>query len=146
MGLHADVVRPAPGFSWKNAQGNTSTLQNVRGRSVILIIAPDVENRTFRSQLQEIQGSYQALSAGRMLAFIAFTQNSAGRVPSNVPYILVSNGPRVANLYGVSDQFGIAIIGRDGNLDYFSDKVVAGQRVLDIINNSFEVQQALRRE
>jgi hypothetical protein len=143
ISLLADVVRPAPSFSWKNIGGTTSTLQKVRGRSTILIIAPNVEDHAFLSQLREIQGVYQFLGANRVLAFVAFTQ-SPGRVPSNVPYIIVSNGPQVAHLYGAADKFGIALIGRDGNLDDFSNKVVAGQRVLDIINNSFVVQQTLR--
>lgn len=143
--LIANVVRPAPNFTWQNAEHSTSTLHSISGRSVILIVTPDVQNPKFRRQIHELQGVYQALSASRVLPFVAFTQ-SPGRIPSNVPYIVVSNGPRVASSYGMWNSFGIAIIGRDGNLDYISNKVVAGQRALDIIRNSFAVQQALRRD
>ncbi len=142
--LAANVVRPAPNFAWQNADHSTSTLHSVSGRSVILIVTSNVQDRKFRRQLHELQGVYQALGASRVLAFVAFTQ-SPGRIPSNVPYIVVSNGPHVASSYGMCDSFGIAIIGRDGNLDYVSNKVVPGQRALDIIRNSFAVQQALRQ-
>lgn len=144
IALSANVVRPAPNFFWKNLQGETSSLNAVKGRSVVLIVTPDVKDRAFRKQLHEIRGVYQFLGAARVLAFIAFTQSS-GRVPADAPYIIISNGARVAQEYGMNSGFGIAVIGRDGNLDYVSNKVVPGQRVLDIINNSFAVQEALRR-
>ncbi|PWU07870.1 MAG: hypothetical protein C5B47_05490 [Verrucomicrobia bacterium] len=142
--LLANVVRPAPNFTWQNIDHSTSTLYSLNGRPVILIVTPNVKDYSFRSQLREIQSAYQALGTARVLAFVAFTQ-SPGRIPSNVPYIIVSNGVRVASSYGITERFGIAFIGCDGNLDYVSNKVVSGQRALDIIRNSFAVQQALRR-
>lgn len=142
--LHANVVRPAPIFAWKNAEGTTTTLEKVRGHSAILVITPHVKNWAFRRQLYEIQGAYQSLAAAHVLAFVALTQ-SLERIPSNIPFVIIANSPQVASAYGASSKFGIAIIGRDGNLDYFSHKVLAGQRIVDIINNSFVAQQAFRR-
>ena len=41
--------------------------------------------------------------------------------------------------------FQIAIIGRDGNLDYQSGKVQAAERVRDIVQNSYAVQESARK-
>ena len=47
--------------------------------------------------------------------------------------------------YEGSERFTIAFIGRDGNLDYVTNKVLPAQRVYDIVGNSFVTQQNMRR-
>jgi hypothetical protein len=39
----------------------------------------------------------------------------------------------------------VFVIGEDGNIDALSDKVLPGQRIIDIINNSFVVQRDNRK-
>jgi hypothetical protein len=51
----------------------------------------------------------------------------------------------VAGAYGVTGPFAIFIIGKDGNIDALSDRVMPGQRILDVINNSFVVQRDNRK-
>jgi len=40
----------------------------------------------------------------------------------------------------VQDKFNIAIIGKDGNLDYQTKQVLNSARVRDVIQNSYAVQ------
>jgi hypothetical protein len=51
----------------------------------------------------------------------------------------------VAGAYGVTGPFAIFIIGKDGNIDALSDRVMSGQRILDVMNNSFVVQRDNRK-
>ena len=63
---------------------------------------------------------------------------------SDVPFIVLPDPETIADEYQVGD-FGIAIIGPDGNLDYATDRVIPGQRILDVINNSYQVQVQQQR-
>jgi hypothetical protein len=74
----------------------------------------------------------------------AFTEEP-GVIRSNIPFVLAANPGAVAQSYGVAGDFAVFVIGRDGNLDEISDRVLPGQRVLDIINNSFVAQRDNRR-
>ena len=47
--------------------------------------------------------------------------------------------------YEGGERFRIAFIGRDGNLDYVTNKVIPAQRVYDLIGNSFVPQRDMRR-
>ena len=67
-------------------------------------------------------------------------------VRSNIPFVTDADGPGVASAFEAGGGFAIAVIGRDGNLDYFGKKVLPCQRIYDILNNSFAVQKALRRQ
>jgi hypothetical protein len=66
-------------------------------------------------------------------------------VKSNIPFVVANNGAAVASAYGTHGDFALAIIGRDGNLDYVTDKVRTGQRVRDVIINNYSVQAATRK-
>ena len=87
---------------------------------------------------------YERYAAQRAVFIAAFT-GEGGRIRSNIPFVLAADGPRVGYEYEGSERFRIAFIGRDGNLDYVTNKVIPAQRVYDILGNSFVPQRDLRR-
>lgn len=141
----ADVVRPAPEFTWADAGGKNRSLSDFRNQPVVLLFAASPRDRRFKAQLRELRPTYERLAAQKVIFAVAFTEET-GSVPSNIPFVIVNNGPQVAAAYNIRNRFAIGVIGRDGNLDYVTDRVVTGQRVLDIVDNSFVNQSALRRE
>lgn len=141
----ARVVRPAPDFSWVAVGGVVKSLKSLEGQPVVLLIAPSPRNKKFRAQIRQFQSDYQRLAAKELVCFAAFTEEP-GRVDSNIPFVVATDGPRVGFVYDVPQGFAIAIIGPDGNLDYLTDEVVPAQRVLDVMNNNASVQEYLRKE
>jgi len=92
-----------------------------------------------------LQKAYQRFAAAKLVCFAAFT-NEGGTIHSNIPFVTVADGPRVAFLYEITKGFAIAVIGPDGNLDCLSTKVLPAQRILDLMNANFAVQDGLRQE
>jgi hypothetical protein len=58
--------------------------------------------------------------------------------------VILPDPGSVADAYRVGD-FGIAVISTDGNVDYATDRVITGQKVLDVIVNSYQAQIQARR-
>jgi peroxiredoxin len=143
-GVEANVVRWAPDFSWLKSGGNRATLKSLRGQPVVLVVAPSPRHGKFRKQARQLQRTYQLLGNDKAVMVAAFTQEP-GVIRSNIPFVLAANPGAVAQSYGVAGDFAVFVIGRDGNLDEISDRVLSGQRVLDIINNSFVAQRDNRR-
>ena len=136
----AEVVRPAPEVAWLKSGGTKSNLRALRGQPVVLVVAESPDQRIFRKQVKQLQRTYQLLGNRRAVMIAAFTQEP-GVIRSNIPFVLAANPPAVAAAYGVQGRFAIFVIGKDGNIDEISDRVLSGQRVLDIINNSYVVQR-----
>ena len=143
-GASAEVARWAPDFGWLKSGSIRASLKSLRGQPVVLVVAPTPRNRRFRQQVKELQKTYQLLGNDKAVMAVAFTQEP-GVIRSNIPFVLASNPAAVAQSYGVAGDFAVFVIGRDGNLDEISDRVLPGQRVLDIINNSFVAQRDNRR-
>lgn len=140
----AVVANAAPAFTGGASAGRTITLASLRGKPVLLLVAPSPRDRAFRSQLAELKDRYERLAAQGLLCFAAFTTED-GRIPSNIPFIMVNDPAATAAAYDVRKGFAIAVIGRDGNLDCLSAKPLPGQRILDLVMNNASVQEALRR-
>jgi hypothetical protein len=138
------VVNPAPQFAGGAEAGRNITLQSLRGKAVVLLIAPSPRDHAFRAQLNSLKGYYERLAAQGTLFFAALSAEN-GRIHSNIPFVLVNNPTAAAVDYDVQKGFAIAIIGRDGNLDCISTKPLPGQRVLDLTMNNAEMQTLLRR-
>jgi hypothetical protein len=138
------VVNAAPGFTGGAEAGRKITLSSLKGKPVVLVIAPSPKDRDFQTQMRDFKGRYGRLASVGTLFFAAFTQEG-GRIPSNIPFILVDNPSATASAYDVGKGFAIAVIGRDGNLDCLSTKPLPGQRVLDLSMNNADVQLKLRR-
>lgn len=143
-GASAAVVRPAPNISWVDYTGKLKNLGAFKGQPVVVIIAPSPLDRAFRAQVGQLQKMYERYAAAKVVFVVAFTQEP-GRIKSNIPFAVAGDGPRVAFDYQTGEKFGIAIVGRDGNLDYVTGKVLPAQRIFDVINNSFVPQEQLRR-
>jgi hypothetical protein len=140
----AAVVRPAPNISWVDYTGKLKGLGAFKGQPVVVLIAPSPRDLAFRAQVGQLQKMYERYAAAKVVFVAAFTQEP-GRIKSNIPFAIAGDGPRVAFDYQTGDKFGIAIVGRDGNLDYVTGKVLPAQRIFDVINNSFVPQELLRR-
>jgi hypothetical protein len=144
LGAQAAVVRRAPAFTFGGIGGKKS-LASLRGRPVVLLAASTGKSKALRKQLKNLKPVFHDLSSRETVFVAAFADGSA-TVPSNIPFVIASDGPAVAAAYGLREEFVIAVIGPDGNLDLQSDRVLPGGRILEVIRNTFEVQEKARRE
>lgn len=140
----ASVPRPAPDFAWSSVSGKVRRLRDLRGQPVVLIFATSPSQKEFVRQVKEITRRYRSLSVQNALFFVAFTRESGLVSRSDVPFVVLPDPISVADEYRVGD-FGIAVIGPDGNLDYATDRIITGQRILDVIVNSYQRQVQTRR-
>jgi hypothetical protein len=143
LAAQAEVVRLAPNVSWEGA-GQLTNLRNLRGQPVVLVVGKSANSRAFRKQVRILEEIYQQF-ASRQVVFVAAVQEGEPAVHSNIPFAVASNGAKVAADYGIEEGFSIIIIGKDGNVDLQTKKVIPASRVRDVINNSFEVQSAARK-
>ncbi len=138
LGANAAVVRPAPDFTFPGI-GKTKSLKSLRGQPVVLVIAKSPKTGDFKAQAKYLKEIYQQFASKQVVFVAAFTEET-GVIKSDIPFAVADNGPSVAGAYEVADQFNIVIIGKDGNIDYQTKKVLPPERVRDVIQNSFEVQ------
>lgn len=141
---HAIVPRPAANVEWIDASGTNKSIAQFKGQPVVLVIAPSPRDFRFRLQIGKLNHMYERFAAQKTVFVAAFTETE-GRVRSNIPFAIASNGPKVGFDYEANNTFTIAIIARDGNLDYLTHKVLPAQRIYDVIINSFVAQEAMRR-
>jgi hypothetical protein len=142
--LNADVVRPSPEFSWVDSTGAHKSSKAFLGRPVLVLVANSPREWAFRSQVGQLQLMYERLAAEKVVCVAAFSQ-TPGVIRSNIPFVTAADGPRLSYDLQVTKGFAIAVIGKDGNLDYFGKKVLPVQRIYDIMGNSYVVQKSLRR-
>ena len=140
----ADVVRKAPDFSWPGAGNKNRSLRSLLGQPVIIVIADSPRNGAFRKQIKWLEDNYAQLAA-KGAVFVAAFRSGEGPVKSDIPFIVANNGGAVASSYGIEGEFGLAVVGRDGNLDYVTDKIRTGQRVRDLVINNYANQAATRK-
>ena len=143
-GSHASVVRLAPEFAFPGP-GKTQSLKGIRGQAVVLLIAKSPKNRAFKKQVKYLKEIYEQF-ASKQVVFIAALGDGAGPVKSDIPFVVASNGAAVAGASGGQEDFHLVIIGKDGNIDYQTNKVCPPERVRDVIQNSFVVQEGSRKE
>src|SRR5688572_22071743 len=142
---YADIVQSAPEFSWPGAGNTKRSLRSLRGQPVVIVIAESPRNGAFRKQLKWLRPIYHELAAKGTVFVAAFRSGEEGAVKSDIPFIIANNGPAVANAYGVNGDFGLAVVGKDGNLDYVTDKARTGERIRDVIINNFQPQAEGRK-
>jgi hypothetical protein len=142
----AEIVRSAPEFSWPGAGNKSRSLRSLRGQPVVLLIADSQRNGAFRKQLKWLRPIYHELAAKGAVFIAAFRSGEEGAVKSDIPFVVANNGSSIANAYGVNGDFGLAIIGKDGNLDYVTDEVRTGERIRDVIINNFQPQSEGRKQ
>ncbi len=140
----ADVVRPAPGFNLDGV-AKPMSLRGFRGQAVVLVIARTARDADFRNQVRRLRDAYSQLATEKVI-FVAAIEQGPADVPSDIPFAIAANGAQVAADYGVTGRFAIAVIGVDGNLDLITNKVIAAERVRDIVFDNFESQQGSRKQ
>jgi len=142
--LRAEVPHAAPDFVWTDSTGASKKASNFRGRPLVVVIATSPNQGAFRSQVGQLQKIYDRLAAQHLVCVAVFSE-APGVIRSNIPFVTVPDGTATAAAFDASKGFAIAVIGEDGNLDSIGSRVLPGQCILDIINNSFARQKALRR-
>ena len=138
------VPRPAPEFLWSGVNGKVRRLSDLRGHPVVLIFAENPSQKQFIKQIKELNRRSKQLASRNTLFFVAFTKETGVVTRTDIPFVILPDPGSVADAYRVGD-FGIAVISTDGNVDYATDRVVPGQKVLDVILNSYAVQVQSRR-
>jgi len=137
---HAAVIRLAPDFTFPGI-GKSQSLKGVRGQPVVLVIAKSPKNGDLKKQVKNLKDIYQQF-ANKQVIFVAVFTEESGPVKSDIPFVVANNGAAVASAYSMpaKDKFNIVIIGKDGNVDYQTSKVIGAERVRDVIQNSYAVQ------
>jgi len=139
----AEVVRLAPDFSWQGV-GKHPSLRSLRGQPVVLIIAKSARERAFRKQASRLKELYQEF-ASRNVVFVAAFVSEGGTIPSDVPFVIADNAAKIAADYQVEGNFGVVVIGVDGNVDMQTAKLIPATRIRDVIINSYAVQTEERK-
>jgi len=142
--LVPSVPRPAPEFLWSGVNGKVRRLRDLRGHPVVLIFAENPSQKLFIKQIKELNRRAKQLAARYTLFFVAFTRETGLVTHTNIPFVILPDPGSVADAYRVGD-FGIAVISTDGNVDYATDRLITGQKVLDVIVNSYQAQIQARR-
>lgn len=146
VSAQAVVVRPTHDFTILGPGNKAKSLSSMRGQPVVLVIADSPRNSAFRKQLKNLRDIYSQFASRQVVFVAAFMDGSTEPVQSDVPFAIANNGAAVAGAYGVQDGFSLVVIGKDGNLDYQSAKPAAAERIRDVIQNSFAVQEPARKE
>ena len=144
LAREAPAVNAAPSFKGGGSADRSITLASLRGKPVVLLVAPSPRDHAFRRQLSGLKERFERLAEQGTLCFVAFT-GEGGQIPSNIPFITVNDPVATASAFGVAGGFAVAVIGRDGNLDCLSVHPLPGQRILDLVNNNASVQEQFRR-
>jgi hypothetical protein len=140
-----NVPRPAPEFLWASVNGKVKRLKDVEGQPVVLIFATDPNQKEFKKQVKNITKVYKNLAERKALFFVAFTRETGVISGSDVPFVVLPDPGSAADAYRVGD-FGIAVIGPDGNLDYATDRIIPGIKIINVMDNSYAIQSQERSE
>lgn len=142
---NAEVVRTAPDFSWESFNGTSRTLSSLGKQPVVLIIAPSPKSGSFKKQLKQLVKIYRQY-AGRETVFVAAFTQEPGMVESDIPFLYARDTQTLAANYGLeNEKFELVVIGPDRNMDLITNNVVSGERVKDVIDNSY-TRQSIRRK
>jgi peroxiredoxin len=141
---HAQVVRPAPDFAISGVAQGTS-LKSFRGQAVVLVVTQRSRGKEFRAMLSRLHDVYSEFSNEKVI-FVAAIEDGGTEVPCDIPFLLASDPAQVAADYGVTGRFAVAVIGTDGNLDFITQRLVAAERVRDMVFDNYESQSASRKQ
>jgi uncharacterized protein YccT (UPF0319 family) len=141
----AEVIRPAPVVSFPAIDGHQRTIKSYLGQPMIILLADSPKRGDFRTQLKEMEKSFDRLSIQRTVIAAAFRNPNPGEIQSNIPVITLPDGAQACEAFQFKGKFAIALIGPDGNLDYITNNVLNINRILEVMQNSYEVQKAAHR-
>jgi len=141
----AEVVRPAPAIAFPADGGKPRTLASIKGQPLILLLADSPSRGSFKAQLKELDGSFDRLAIRGTVVAAAFKGGDPGTVRTNVPLVLLPEGTTACTAFQLKGAFAIVLVGPDGNIDYQTGKVLNMNRILEVMQNSYEIQKAARR-
>jgi hypothetical protein len=141
----AEVVRPAPTIAFPADGGKPKTLASFKGQPLILLLADSPNRGSFKTQLRELEGSFDRLAIRGTVVAAGFKGGDTGAVRSNVPLVLLPEGAAACAAFQLKGTFAIVLIGPDGNIDYQTGKVLNMNRILEVMQNSYEIQKAAQR-
>jgi hypothetical protein len=140
-----EVVRPAPDLAFPGQTGKARSLSSFRGQPLVLLLADSPKRGAFKSQLRALEGSFDRLANRGAVVAVGFKKGAPQTLRTNIPLVELPDGPTACNALGLQGDFAIVLIGPDGNIDYQTGKVININRILEVMQNSFEVQQASLR-
>lgn len=141
----AEVVRPAPTIAFPADGGKPRTLASFKGQPLILLLADSPSRGSFKAQLKELEGSFDRLAIRGTVVAAGFKGGDPGTVRSNVPLVVLPEGATACAAFQLKGAFSIVLVGPDGNIDYQTGKVLNMNRILEVMQNSFEFQKAAQR-
>ena len=141
----AEVVRPAPGIAFPADGGTPRTLASFKGQPLILLLADSPNRAAFKAQLKELAGSFDRLAIRSTVVAAGFKGGDTSVVRSNVPLVLLPEGAAACAAFQLKGEFAIVLVGPDGNIDYQTGKVLNMNRILEVMQNSYEIQKAAQR-
>lgn len=144
LGL-GEVVRPAPSILFPMDGAKPRTLASFRGQPLILLLADSPKRGAFKAQLKELESSFDRLAVRGTLVAACFKGGDSSVVRTNVPLVLLPEGPVSCAAFQLKGDFSIVLVGPDGNIDYQTSKVLNMNRILEVMQNSYEVQKAAQR-
>ena len=134
------LVQLAPDFSFRDAKGHISSLKSLRGKPVILLVAPSAGKGRFRKEVKTINRASRSFTSRKAVLVAAFPQGGE-MMRGESPFLLAADPSHIATAYGIDpNSYGLFVIGPDGNLDLRSTRVLSAQRIIDAIDNSYVVQ------
>ncbi len=143
--LEAAVVRLAPEFTIPSIGNKNRGLKSFRGQAVVLLVADSSQTRAFKKQVRYLEQVYPQF-ASKQVIFVAALKDTTKPIHSDIPFSIANNPEAVAASYGIQDRFNLVVIGKDGNVDYQTGKVCTGERVRDVVQNSFVIQTSDRKQ
>jgi hypothetical protein len=141
-----EVVRPAPAIAFPPEGGKQRTLASFKGQPLILLLAEAPSRGSFKAQLKELQTSFDRLAVRGAIVAAAFQGGDPATVRTNIPLVLLPDGPAACSAFQLKGGFAVVLIGPDGNIDYQTRKVLNMNRILEVMQNSYEVQKSIRRK
>ena len=139
----AEAPHPAPNF----ALAGGKTLRSFRGQPVVIVIAPSSGFKLFRKEIANLEKSYNEFAAQHTIFVAVFTQpeEKDGPIRSAIPFIEALDGAKVAQACGITERFGVLVVGADGNADLITPTAAPAFRIRDAILNNGQ-RQAVERK
>jgi hypothetical protein len=141
----AEVVRPAPELAFPAYGGKTRSLASFKGQPVIILLADSHSRGPFKAQLRELEASFDRLAIRGTVIAAGFKKGNPEAVNTNVPLVLLPDGAAACMAFHTKDNFTIVLVGPDGNVDYQTSKVLNINRILEVMQNNYEIQKSARK-
>jgi hypothetical protein len=142
----SEVVRPAPAINFPSEGGKARTLASFKGQPAILLLAEAPSSGSFKAQLKELQTSFDRLAVRGAIVAAAFQGGDPTTVRTNIPLLALPEGAAACSAFQLKGGFAVVLVGPDGNVDYQTRKVLNMNRILEVMQNSYEIQKSARRK